>query len=453
MAQAHVQVVLADSDIPENLDAALRRADVTTSFRPLSDALRAGVATSADAVVIVVPDDMRAIAPQLKVLFERLAEHPRAALVMKARGGLVPRIAHPPALPVSFGCESGEAELATRIRTMLDMRPSLTSLRADSARQARSAQSLAERYAAQMRIASQVQRDLMPKMLPQMGPFTFSTLFRPVDFVSGDIFDVQRLDDVHIGIALADAAGHGIPAALLTVFIKRALRGQAARERRTAVLEPDEVLRQLNTEILDANIAECRFVAVTYALLNTATREMSIARAGMPYPILRRADGEMALLQPAGGVVGVVPDGEFAVETLTLTPGDAVLFYSDGLETLLAPQVSPTALAQTFDRVAKTVRESSALADGATVVERADGRVAGAELAIGGSADSATATATSSASATPPANAEITRTSWFETLRTQGVSIAVDELILRHDALRRMGHKLDDLTVLTLHCA
>ncbi len=72
----------------------------------------------------------------------------------------------------------------------------------------------------ELRLAARLQQDFLPRELPQLGPVHFHTLFRPAGYVSGDLYDVVRLDQRRVGFYLADAVGHGMPAALLTMFIK-----------------------------------------------------------------------------------------------------------------------------------------------------------------------------------------------------------------------------------------
>src|SRR5688572_8924311 len=75
----------------------------------------------------------------------------------------------------------------------------------------------------ELRLAARLQQDFLPKSLPQVGPVRFHTLFRPAGHVSGDIYDVMRLDETHVGFYIVDAVGHGMPAALLTMFLKNAM--------------------------------------------------------------------------------------------------------------------------------------------------------------------------------------------------------------------------------------
>ncbi len=468
MTRPHVQVILGDETIPPGLQTALDRAGATASFRPLSEALRSGQSPGGDAVVIVAPDDSPSVSDRLKVLFDRIADRPRATLVLKSSSHSFQHLSHPDTLPVSFAAGLEVEELTTRLKIMLDMRHSLESLHQGMLASHESEQNAARTYRNQLRLASQVQREFLPAKLPRYGPLSFQTVFRPADYVSGDIYDIQRLDEDHVGIALADATGHGIPAALLTVFIKRALRGKEIHNGVYRILQPDEVLSRLNDDILDANLSECRFVAAVYAVVNIRTLVAAVARGGAPFPILRRVDGRMEILRPAGGVVGVLPEATFEVEVVKLAPGDSLVLYTDGLEKLVVPQGSTNALAQAFQRAASVIeawREvglSQPL--GTAVKER--------ELAC------ATAGADSRAwfTAAPPAASVaveerpaprrrvredtsvppeelVTRSTWYALLRERGLSAALEQVDHRHEVLQRIDHPLDDLTIVALQVA
>src|SRR5215213_1476021 len=75
----------------------------------------------------------------------------------------------------------------------------------------------------ELKLAARVQQDFLPRALPKVSGVSFSSLYRPAGFVSGDLYDVMRLDESHVGIYMADAVGHGMPAALLSMFLKNAL--------------------------------------------------------------------------------------------------------------------------------------------------------------------------------------------------------------------------------------
>ena len=81
-----------------------------------------------------------------------------------------------------------------------------------------------ENITEQLRMAGLVQRDFLPSQLPDSDRLRWATTFLPAEWVSGDIYDVMRIDEQHIGFYIADVVGHGMPAALLTMFIKQALQ-------------------------------------------------------------------------------------------------------------------------------------------------------------------------------------------------------------------------------------
>ena len=410
MPRAHVQVILGGHTMPKGLEAALRRVGATASFEPISEVLRSGVKPTADAIVVIPADDAPANREGLRELFGQLATRPRATLVLQPNDRMAPPPTSPPTVPVSFSSHTGVEELATRIATMIEMRSSLESLHRGPAVRLADEQA-AQQYRQQLRLASQVQRELLPRALPHFDGISFSVIYRPTDYVSGDIYDIRRLDDSHVAVALVDAQGHGISAALLTVFIKRALPGKGRQSRVFRPLRPDEVLRRLNEELLEAELSETQFAAAVYALVNVRTRRVELARGGAPYPILRRADGRCELLCPAGLLVGVVPDASFAVESFELAPGESLVLYSDGLEQV-ARHASPDR-----NRPA-TLREHPH---------------AGPEPR-------------------PVAPDEfLTSTDWYARLGSAGLPAALEQLSARHDTLRRLGQPLDDLTVLAIN--
>jgi hypothetical protein len=333
MAQAHIQVVLASEAVPESLRAALQQVGATATFWPLAEALRGNLISKADAVVVVVPPDTAGVAGGLQALLDRLVKHPRPTLILSTDGP-PPALECPPAVPAVFASGRDERDLATRLNTLLDMRGSWDALLSANRRHS---EGLVQRYMSQLRLASQVQREFLPEARQRFGPVSFQVVFRPIDYVSGDIYDIRRLDEEHVGIALADASGHGIPAALLTVYIKRALRGKEIKNGGYRILTPAEVLAALNEDILDAQLSECPFVAAVYAVLNVRTLEMALARGGAPYPLYRDHAGRVRLIHSPGSVVGVDTDARFEVATVQMQPGDSILFYSDGLERLVAP--------------------------------------------------------------------------------------------------------------------
>jgi phosphoserine phosphatase RsbU/P len=187
----------------------------------------------------------------------------------------------------------------------------------------------------ELRMAAKLQKEFMPTELPRVGGIHFDVLWRPAGYVSGDIYDVVRLDETHIGFFIADAVGHGVPAALMTVHIQRSMPTKTIDDRCDAgyrLYTPSEAIGILNSEMIKHQTGKVRFATACYGVIDTQTRQLTVARAGHPYPLILRADGSTAAIEPDGALLGVFPDEQFEEATVQLEPGDRVLLYSDGFE-------------------------------------------------------------------------------------------------------------------------
>lgn len=190
----------------------------------------------------------------------------------------------------------------------------------------------------EMRLAARLQQDFLPKSLPHIGPVRFHTLFRPAGYVSGDLYDVLRLDESHVGFYVADAVGHGMPAALLTMFMKNALATKEIHGDSYRLLRPGQTMARLNDSLVGQNLSYATFATAIYGYINTDTLQVTLARGGHPHPILLGDDGTMRMLEVDGGLLGIFPDEQFAETTATLRAGDRLFIYTDGIEVAFSDQ-------------------------------------------------------------------------------------------------------------------
>lgn len=184
----------------------------------------------------------------------------------------------------------------------------------------------------EMSLAGRLQRDFLPRGPLAFGNVRFSTVYRPATWVSGDMFDIVRITDRHLGVYVADAVGHGMAAGLLTMFIKRATVPKRIEGGCEIVLSPSEVVSALNDALVDQGLPSCQFVTAGYAVLDQQTMTLSSARGGHPHPILIRASGAIEEIESTGGLLGVFKGEEFPSAVVQLFPGDKVIFYTDGVE-------------------------------------------------------------------------------------------------------------------------
>ncbi|MFH1748981.1 MAG: SpoIIE family protein phosphatase [Planctomycetota bacterium] len=185
----------------------------------------------------------------------------------------------------------------------------------------------------EMRLAGRLQRDFLPRELPELPDLSFATIYRPASWVSGDMYDVFRIDENHLGLFVADAMGHGVAAGLLTMFMRHALVTKVVEGSSYSIVSPAQVLGNLHECLMRQKLPSCQFVTAAYAILETDTRVLRLSRAGHPYPLHITANGTIHELNPGGGLLGladVKPDFEEAL--IGLEPGDRVIFFTDGLE-------------------------------------------------------------------------------------------------------------------------
>lgn len=182
------------------------------------------------------------------------------------------------------------------------------------------------------RLAARIQQDFLPKTLPNVGSFSFNAIFRPAHYVSGDLYDIKRLDERNVGMYLADAVGHGIPAALLTMFMKNALLTKRIRPDGYELVAPHETIETLNAALRSADLDHASFATAIYARVNCDTREVCFARGGHPNPIVLHSDGTIDEPTCDGALLGVFDDMTWDEGHVTLEHGDRLFLYSDGVE-------------------------------------------------------------------------------------------------------------------------
>lgn len=191
---------------------------------------------------------------------------------------------------------------------------------------------LADNLTEQLRLAGLVQQDFLPAKLPNTDEVQWATIFMPAEWVSGDIYDIVRIDEQHIGFYVADIVGHGMPAALLTIFLKQALVMRETIENNYRIFSPVEVMKNLNLRMTAQKLSGYQFATCCYCLLNTKTLQLTYARAGHPYPIIIRPGQKPEQLQIRGSLLGIFEQAEYIQGTVQLQPGDKLLLFSDGAE-------------------------------------------------------------------------------------------------------------------------
>ena len=148
------------------------------------------------------------------------------------------------------------------------------------------------RLGREMKIAREIQRQLMPDEVPSIPPLQMAVLFKPVAQLGGDLYDWIAFDDGRMAIVIGDVAGKGAPAALYGALSSGVIRTRAGRK-----YPPGQMLELVNKTLYQRPV-EGQFVAVTYAVYDPNTRTIALANSGLPYPLL---------VGPLSGFMSLVP--------------------------------------------------------------------------------------------------------------------------------------------------
>jgi phosphoserine phosphatase RsbU/P len=166
-------------------------------------------------------------------------------------------------------------------------------------------------------------RLLLPKSPPTWPEWSWSIHFRPLDPLGGDYYDFSLPDDNHLGILIADASGHSLPAAMVAIMARIAF----AEERQSP--RPAEVLRAMNRRL--QGLADERFVTAFYGVFDRQSRRLAFANAGHPQPLhYCAATKSCRRLAASGFMLGIMSDANYNEQSIDLAPGDRLVFYTDG---------------------------------------------------------------------------------------------------------------------------
>lgn len=178
-----------------------------------------------------------------------------------------------------------------------------------------------------LRRAEIFQKSLLPKSIPDMPGFSLAAMYLPGTAVGGDLYDVVQIDDQHVAFLIADSAGHGASAAMLSVLFKLRLESPNAYE----LLDPITLFTRVNRDFVEDLAAPGVFVTALLLVLNTRTREIKMVSAGHPPLLLVRANGDVTKLERTGPGLGLSVQASFGVHRFCLVDGDQLLVYTDGL--------------------------------------------------------------------------------------------------------------------------
>lgn len=234
---------------------------------------------------------------------------------------------------LSFGPRRGGFQYSVADRELLMSIAAQLALIIDNAR-------LTERMVAQERmrrelaLAAEVQQRLLPSCAPKGVAMEIAGFCEPARGVGGDYYDFIDFDNRQLGLAIADVAGKGMPAALLMSTVQATLRSLTARNGSTspASYELSSIVSKLNRLLFNSTNGE-HYVTFFYATFDQSTQRLTYVNAGHNPPLYLQADlnHEVRQLTSGGLVAGAFEHAAYEQETVQMKPDDLLFLYTDGL--------------------------------------------------------------------------------------------------------------------------
>jgi sigma-B regulation protein RsbU (phosphoserine phosphatase) len=181
----------------------------------------------------------------------------------------------------------------------------------------------------ELRVARDIQMGIVPRMFPAFPDRPEVDLFAMLDSakeVGGDFYDYYALDRNRIFFVIGDVVGKGVPASLFMAVTMTLFKAYARADR-----SPVEVVARVNDRLSHDNETGL-FVTAFCGVLDLRTGRLDYANAGHNLPVTVRPGGPTAFLPRTGGLVlGAVPDFRYQTGTITMSPGDTLVTYTDGV--------------------------------------------------------------------------------------------------------------------------
>lgn len=174
--------------------------------------------------------------------------------------------------------------------------------------------------------ASRFQKDLVNKKYPPTKKkIKFSHIYEQASSVGGDFFELQKIDNNHLAIFMADVMGHGVTSAMIAVELKMHFDQVYPLH-----LHPAPVITKLNRRLIPLMPAGY-FVAGLYGIVNLETLCMEYTQFGLPRPLVLKSGTSKVVGMPHGNIpLGISENTRYISRKVNLSPGDSILLFTDG---------------------------------------------------------------------------------------------------------------------------
>ena len=185
-----------------------------------------------------------------------------------------------------------------------------------------------ERIGSELRIASEIQRSILPRTFPPFpdrADFEIYATTIPALEMGGDFYDFFLIDDKRLGVVIADVSGKGVPAAIFMAVSRSLLKATAL-----ASVSPSECLEHVNRLLCPDN-ESAMFVTVFYGILHTDTGELEFSNGGHNVPYVIGGDRIVPVGTPGDMALGVMSDARYRTSRMSINAGETLVLYTDGV--------------------------------------------------------------------------------------------------------------------------
>jgi serine phosphatase RsbU (regulator of sigma subunit) len=305
------------------------RANLDTTTATPEDMLRLLPTSPPDALVLDASVDWARVEPMVKVL-AALDDASRPAVVLFAPQERRPRpkAALLEAADDVLSAAPGDDELLSRLRRALRFRDCVEELSRKNAELEalyHRLETLAGRMAEELRLASNVQRSLLPAPV-QHARLELAREFIPFREIGGDYYDFLTLGPHRLALAIGDVMGKGVPAALLSANLKASVRAQL----QSGEVSPGDLVARVNRLFWDLT-PNGLFASLFFAVFDLEAGTVDYVNAGHHYPFVVRADGTVEELREGGTLLGLVEESSYLSGRVAVRAEDMLVFYTDGV--------------------------------------------------------------------------------------------------------------------------
>ncbi|HEX4952014.1 MAG TPA: SpoIIE family protein phosphatase [Thermoanaerobaculia bacterium] len=182
-----------------------------------------------------------------------------------------------------------------------------------------------ERLEREMELAAEIQRQILPKVIPSLPGYELAGWNRPARQVGGDYYDLLPRGEGRLLVTVGDVSGKGVPASLLVSTLHSASRLLLDRQD----LGP-ELAEKLNRHVCESSLPS-KFITLVVGEIDTARHRFVFVNAGHNPGVVVGADGGVRCLAATGVPLGLIPLARYQMGEADFAPGDLLCLYSDGI--------------------------------------------------------------------------------------------------------------------------